>query len=421
MDELKHFDRRVLVADDAEFYQTLLEGLLTQWKLTVQCVGSGKEALDILSQPDGPRLAILDWLMPEMSGIEACKRIKSAADERYVYVIIVTGSDESAAAQAAFEADADDFMTKPIQSSILRTRLRSAAHMLEHELRLESERRTLQEHATRLEALASERAAELAKAQHMATLGTMSAGIAHEINNPTSFISANTQTLSKVWSTIEPLLREPRSADTLDPMCEFALTEVPKMIAGIQNGVKRVTRIIDSLRFYARPEVGRRTPCEIPVIVNRAIQEVQSLLHGVDVRCSAEAGLPQVELNEDTICQVFVNLLTNAAHSIRQSERKKIEISVRRSGEGIEVAIRDTGAGIPELILENYGKPFFTTKTAGHGTGLGLYICKAVLKQHGAELTMRNGETGGAEVSFTLPLMAETSVADDAGRSIACP
>ena len=406
MENLKHFDGRVLVADDDEFHRQFLTKLLGQWHYTVETAATGREALDALTRPNAPRLAILDWLMPELNGIETCQAIKSRPDERYTYVLIITGGDEKAAAEAAFDALADDFTTKPIRSNILRTRLRSAAQMLEHELRQEAEHRSLEHYASGLEKLASERAEELAKAQHMAALGTMSAGIAHEINNPMSFISANTQTLSRVWEQLEPLFSA-QNRESLNPTQRFGVDEFPKMIAGIQNGVKRVTRIIDSLRFYARPEVGRRSECVLRNLVEKALCEIESILHGVTIHIEADDSIPSLCLNEDTITQVFVNLLGNAAHAVRTSARKEITITLARDATGARVTILDSGSGIPDRILQNFGKPFFTTKTAGHGTGLGLYVCKRVLEQHGAELLMRNREGFGAEATFTLPIVLE--------------
>ena len=413
MDNFKYFDRRVLVADDDAFHRAFLGRLLSGWQLNVVTVASGQEALEALSAPDAPRLAILDWLMPEVSGVEACQRIKNGALSRYVYVLIFTGGDETLAAQAAYEANADDFLIKPIHSGILRTRLRCAAHMLEHELRLEAEQRSLQDYAAELEKISAQRAEELVKAQHMAALGTMSAGIAHEINNPMAFISANMQTLGRLWQKLEPDLGAHAPGEELSPTRAFALEEVPKMIAGVQNGVKRVTRIIDSLRFYARPEVGRRTLCAPRQLAERAVQDAQSVLHGVEVEITADGDIPKVFINEDTVGQVFVNLITNAAHVLRTAERKRIEVRFEQRAEGVGVTIIDSGPGIPAKILENFGKPFFTTKTAGHGTGLGLYICKTILKQHGTDLTMVNREAGGAEARFVLPVQDAQQTTDE--------
>lgn len=127
---------RVLVADDNPVFQTVLQAMLTSWGYEVVVACDGDEAWSLLQADDGPRLAILDWMMPGMEGVEVCRRVRAGDRLSSVYMLILTAKAQSEDLRVAMDAGADDYITKPFKSLELRARLRAGSRILELEQQL---------------------------------------------------------------------------------------------------------------------------------------------------------------------------------------------------------------------------------------------------------------------------------------------
>ncbi len=121
---------RVLVAEDNPIFQVILEALLSDWGYDVILVSKGQEAWEILQREDGPQLAILDWFMPGMTGMEVCRRVRASVTGRYVYMLLLTGRSQSGDVVSGMEAGADDYLTKPFNAQELRVRLFAGRRVL---------------------------------------------------------------------------------------------------------------------------------------------------------------------------------------------------------------------------------------------------------------------------------------------------
>jgi DNA-binding response OmpR family regulator len=192
---------KILIAEDDSTSRMTLELILKKWGHQTIVAQEGNQAWEIL-QEDNPRLAILDWMMPGIEGIELCRRIRRRRDGEYVYVILLTARVAKEDVLAGLEAGADDYITKPFDREMLRSRVAVGARIIQYETLLAEKNRRLQSYACEMERLARERSEQLVHAERMATVGLLSAGIAHEINNPTTFIAGNIQTLSKFYEDI---------------------------------------------------------------------------------------------------------------------------------------------------------------------------------------------------------------------------
>lgn len=126
---------RILIADDNLVFQNVLKAMLTQWGYDVVVANDGEEAWQLLQSETGPRLAILDWLMPGMDGVEVCRRVRARNSPSYTYILILTAKTTSEDLVAAMDAGADDYISKPIKSAELRARLRAGCRILELEER----------------------------------------------------------------------------------------------------------------------------------------------------------------------------------------------------------------------------------------------------------------------------------------------
>jgi two-component system, NtrC family, sensor kinase len=231
---------------------------------------------------------------------------------------------------------------------------------------------------------------KLLVAGHMASIGTLAAGIAHEINTPLSHIVGNLRLIAKD-------LQE-RVGDS---------KESREMIAGVLDGAERVKRIVEGLNTFSRSDDGRRVNLELPRVIDAAVELASSEIHDRArlVRDYQEVG--RVNANESRLVQVIVNLLVNAARAIPEGHAKSNEIRVetRACDPGRAMfAIRDTGVGIPPERLSRVFDPFFTTKIAGEGAGLGLSICHNIVTGLGGEITVESRAGFGTTFMVILPV-----------------
>lgn len=396
---------RVLIADDDAVQIVLLERTLTRWGYEVTVCRDGASAYEALAAPDGPRLAILDWIMPGLSGLDVCRKLHEDASRPFTYLMLLTSKTQKEDLVRGLEAGAHDFVTKPFEPSELRSRVSVGARIIEYEAALAEKNAQLARYATQMEELAEARAKQLVHADRMATLGTMAAGIAHEINNPASFISGNAQTVARFWGPIESLLQS--DAARAHPDAErfaFIREEMPQALASIRNGVKRIARIVKGLKVFARQDVGERGPCDLNHCVAQALELCHNRLkRTVAVEQTLDASIPSIQADAQQIEQVLVNLFVNAADAMDAHGGGTLHVSTAAEDGALAVRVTDTGPGIPADKLADIWAPFYTTKELGRGTGLGLSISKEIIEGHGGTITAENRPEGGALFCIRLP------------------
>ncbi len=266
---------------------------------------------------------------------------------------------------------------------------------LEDQGRSREENRRLAADKHRCEQLLSSEE-QLVQAAKMATLGEMSAGVAHELNQPLSVLATAASILTKQAQ--RPGGPEPQ-----------VLVQVAREL---NEQVQRATRIIEHLREFGRKgEVTRR-----PVDLERPLQGVFQLLgrqlrlHDIEVEQELPPDLPPVWGDANRLEQVFVNLVLNARDAIEQRRRHepglrgRIRVAARRQGDQVVVVVSDNGAGIPPQVRQRIFEPFFTTKEVGKGTGLGLSISYGIVRDYGGAIrfTSRTGE--GTTFEVCLPV-----------------
>ncbi|HUL60697.1 MAG TPA: PAS domain S-box protein, partial [Anaeromyxobacteraceae bacterium] len=238
--------------------------------------------------------------------------------------------------------------------------------------------------------------ARLALAQRMAAVGTLAAGVAHELNNPLTFVLANLGYAAGA-------LRNMASAPGGPP----ALGEVLGALEEAAQGADRMRVIVGDLRTFARGDDARPGP--VPL---RRVLEYAAKLAGHEIRGRARLdwepsdGAPDVLGNEARLGQVFLNLLMNAAQAIAPgaADGNAIRIAVRSRPEGrVAVEIRDTGRGMGPEVRARIFDPFFTTKAPGEGTGLGLWVCHNIVAAHGGEIEVESEPGQGTTIRVILP------------------
>lgn len=408
---------KILIAEDDSASRRLLEALLSNWQYEVTSCVDGNEAWEILKRDDAPSLVILDWMMPGIDGIEVCRRVRAARASHLTYIIMLTAIDARDDVVEALSMGADDFLSKPFDRGELRVRLQVGKRILGLQDQLVQQER---EARNRAEDLVAERTVELSEAnlklkeqqaqlvhaEKMVAIGQLSAGIAHEINNPVSFITNNVSLLkgyieifSELIGHCEVLLKKIEGGVEREEIKESAavikqfsqrenipyiLSDTTELIADTQEGVGRVRDIVQSLKNFAHPNSGELEEADVNEGIESAIRIVWN-----EIKYKAELDknlgeLPMIKCHLGELNQVFLNLLINAAQAIEHSGRIGVE-SAYRDGE-IVVSVSDTGIGISEEKLPRIFEPFYTTKDVGQGTGLGLAISYGIVEKHGGRI-----------------------------------
>ncbi len=254
---------------------------------------------------------------------------------------------------------------------------------------------------------------QLELADRLASLGTMAAGVAHEVNNPLAVVVSNATFAAEE---LRRCLDELAAGERL-PAREIRerLDEVALALDDVESAGLRIARVVEDLRTFSRPPA--RTSDRANVI--RAV-EWATRATAIELRHRAQLvtrldPVPAVEGEESRLAQVFVNLLINAAHAIAPGDAKHNQVSVTtRTDESLRavVEIRDTGVGIPDEIRDHIFEPFFTTKPFGGGTGLGLPICSGIITSLGGELHLETRVGQGTTFRVILPPARAVEVAE---------
>lgn len=499
--------RTLLVEDDAA-QRTRLHTVLVELGLEVESYERAERALmEHARQPF--ELLVIDWVLPEMSGLQLCRKIRSMPGGDRPYVLVVTGRDAPEDLAAVLDAGADDYIAKPLHVALLQTRVRialrrqasDARHRAAQEALARSEadfgrviersplgvvaerdgaivyanaaagrtfgtspralcgtamvdlaqpeyrhvvaRRSARFARTQvpppamemdlrrvdggvcvvrcipatsavyqgeralftiLEDITQQRQlqASLQQADRLASVGSMAAGVAHEINNPLAYAITNLELMQEALA---------GAGAGLDAELRGRLSQI---LDDALDGSERVRRIVGDLKRFSRTEddepddaVDVHAVLDVAVDISRSeIKHRATLVRAFD-EVSAVRG------NEGRLTQVFVNLLVNAAHAIpEENEDGRIELSTAQGEDGsVDVVIRDNGNGIPSEIIDRIFDPFFTTKPQGMGTGLGLSICHGIVTRLGGTLAVESRVGVGTEVTVSLPADPEAVAA----------
>jgi PAS domain S-box-containing protein len=250
--------------------------------------------------------------------------------------------------------------------------------------------------------------AQLIHADRLAALGTMAAGVAHEIKNPLGFIQLAVDAIERDYARAPT---SPPGASPDDP--------IPPMLADIRQGAERIANITRQLTDFSRAddETAPRHPvAALDRVLANACRLVEPQLRRLGTLVRAFAALPAVRGDGRQLEQVFVNLLINAVQALNPARSNgRVEIGAAALDDRVLVRVSDNGVGISKENLRRVCDPFFTTKPAGTGTGLGLSICQKIVTQLGGEVGIESEEGRGTTVTVSLPIAA--TVVEEAGRS----
>src|SRR6185503_9885457 len=231
----------------------------------------------------------------------------------------------------------------------------------------------------------------LVESDRLAALGTLAAGVAHEINNPLTYTQLSAQHVSRLLE----------RAGIPDEM----LSLLRGYLEDIDHGIARIASITQSLRSFVKDDADAPGPVDLDQVIARALKMVDNDLRHAARLVRALAPMPPVLGNAARLEQVFVNVLINAIKALPPEpvEPHEIHVATEHAGERVTVTIRDTGCGIPEALRGRIFEPFFTTRDVGHGMGLGLSVSKTIVEKLGGDIEVDSIENVGTTVRVHVP------------------
>jgi signal transduction histidine kinase len=366
---------RVLIADDEPDMLRFLKSQMEKDYDVLEAV-DGQQALEKARQ-FLPNLVLLDMMMPEKDGITVCRELKEAGPTRSIPVLMLTARADEATKFSALEAGANDFLTKPFSGPELKARVRNLIESLRFQRELAVQKNALESAMEQLK----ETEATLVQTEKMSSLGRMSAGMIHEINNPLNYALAALSVLDR----------------QKEKWPEADRSKLSETLADIREGMVRVQRIVSDLREFTHPHGRALGPIDLEETITTALR---FLGHEAEKTAQIVLTVPknqQVFSEKNNLTHVFVNLFQNAMDAMRtkdyRGEKPSLTVGSEVKGGRVWVSVRDNGPGIDPGHLDKIFDPFFTTKDVGEGMGLGLSICYRIMKDLGGSISARS-ETG---------------------------
>jgi signal transduction histidine kinase len=384
----------MVVDDEPDMRRFVVSRLVNHYRILQSDHGERAVGLALANQPD---LILLDLMLPGMDGIEVCRVLRRHPLMAKTKIILLTARMNEDSKIRALEGGADDFLTKPFSILEVQTRIANL-------LRTADLQQTVQDRATELERALTklkDTESQLVQSEKMSALGTVAAGLMHEVNNPLNF------TLSAL-----------QVAYSVVPKADAGITEI---LDDIGQGMARIKGIVSDLSVFAYKSSGEENKLfNLSDVVESALRLVAYELRSVEVECSIPQSM-QVQGSQIQLSHVFMNMLINSCKAIKTvtDRSPKIWISatvsqaavseetgISSSGGDrcIDIRVRDNGSGIPADVLPKIFEPFFTTRTVGQGTGLGLSICHTIIGNHNGTISARSEPGQWTEFTIILPL-----------------
>ncbi|MDD3415538.1 MAG: response regulator [Lachnospiraceae bacterium] len=417
---------KILVVDDDKFNLVIAEKYINQFfpEYLVQICQNPQKVIKIL-ETEEIDIILLDILMPEISGIELLKEIRSRLKYKDIPILMFTSMTDDESFQSCFELGANDYLQKPIQETIFNARISAAANARNNllELHLLYEKSNMQNiELKNVNEQLKDIQFSLIQSEKLAAIGELAAGVAHEINNPIAYVGSNLETISNYLIKIRNFLKDIDSANQTDQFSyevfqeyykknklNIVMEDLDGLIGESKDGIQKVTEIVKSLRNFARSGIeNERNYYSLRELIDQVLLMVRNeSKYFVDIKTNSLDD-SEVYCNRSQISQVFLNIIINAIQAIKQQKRNELGnmcITIYKEQENQCISFKDDGPGILQENLSKIFNPFFTTKEIGQGTGLGLSISfDIIVKKHNGVFDVISTYGEGCEFIIKLPI-----------------
>ena len=422
----------ILIVDDTPDNLRLLSAMLTAQGYEVRKALSGKMALTAC-QMLLPDVVLLDINMPQMNGYEVCRQLKANNKACNVPVIFISALDDVLDKVKAFDVGGVDYITKPFNGTEVLLRIENQINLRLLQIKLQEKNILLQQAVDDL------KVAQVQQIQNekMVALGQMVAGIAHEVNNPISFIYGNLdyarQYIQSLVRLIEAYQEEyPQHTSKIQQVIQdidlnFVIDDLQNLMGAMYRGVDRIRSMVLSLQNFSRHDEAQMKQVDIHQGIESTLAMLQHRLRETETRPAIHivkeyGSLPLATCYASELNQVFMHLLNNAIDTLDRQGNNTAD-SANSNGQisqfqpqirictqslptnRIRISIADNGAGIDEEVRPRLFDPFFTTKPVGKGSGLGLSISyQIVVQKHKGMLNCAPSPDQGAEFAIEIPI-----------------
>jgi len=384
----------LLIADDEPDMLKFLQSQLVSHYEVLEAQ-DGQEAIEKARQflPD---IILTDMMMPEKDGLQVCQELRANTSTETIPVVLLTARVDEDIKLAALNAGASDFLTKPFSLAEIHVRLKNLSDSYLYQRTLARQKKKLEATLDQLK----DTETQLVQSEKMASLGKMSAGILHEINNPLNFAKTGAYTLREFVNQLPDQDRE----------------EYQDILNDVEEGITRVSQIVQDLRGFSHPDTEQMFDASLEKVVYKSLRLVSNEVKHIELHQDVPKELT-VHGNENQLVQVLVNLLQNASDSLgsktfdESEDGPTIRIRGVKKEDRIHLFVRDNGTGIDEAHMARIFDPFYTTKDVGEGMGLGLSICYKIMEHHQGTIKVRT--EGGSFTEFDLDFPDPSSMVED--------
>lgn len=417
---------RILIVDDSTTVRKIFARSLEP-RYECDEASSVSDALSHLSAAAAAgksfALVITDMIMPGLSGTELLRKIVESYQD--TAVIMVSSVEQPQRALDAVRLGAFDYLIKPCDLGVLQLTVERAIerrnlllNAKKYKADLEGRNLELMRGKAQLERLQ----AQIVHSEKMASLGQLAAGIAHELNNPVSFVYGNLDILNDCVGALVKLLNyydEAAAAGILSPRVaegaaqikdeiDYAATleDLNSIINDCRDGAVRIRDIVQNLRTFSRLDEADFKKTDLHEGIDSTLRILSRYFSAPNVKLIRDYGeIPQIDAYAGQLNQVWMNLLVNAAQAVTAKGGGDVRITTRPDGDGhIIVFIGDTGCGIAPQHLKRIFDPFYTTKPVGEGTGLGLSISFGIIQRHSGTISVKTRVGEGTIFTVRLPV-----------------
>ena len=377
---------KVLVADDEPDMLRFLKSQLVTHYQVIEAV-DGQQAIEKASQflPD---IILLDMMMPEKDGLQACKELREKTSTQSIPIILLTARADEETKLKALSAGASDFLPKPFSTTELHVRIKNLVESYHYQRKLSKQNTVLENTIDQLK----ETESQLVQTEKLASLGRMSAGIIHEINNPLNYATTGLYTLRNKGKYLAAEQQE----------------EYAEVLKDVEEGINRVKTIVSDLRSFSHSENEQIDQVDVCDLVTSSLR---FLSHEWKDRVQVEQKLSETQTiwaNKNKLIQVCVNLLQNSIDALKSKpeggDKPTVWIEGREENGKSLLIIRDNGEGIDQKDLDKIFDPFFTTKDVGQGMGLGLSICYRIVQEYEGRILVRSERGKFCEFTLEFPV-----------------